>query len=337
MQTAQKEFCEYRGSGASVAEVSHRGGEFLEVYNRAEALLRELLCPPAHWHVLFLQGGASGQAAAIPLNLAAAGQTAAYIVTGHWSRRAADEGALFCRAHIAADTEDSQYTRLPERLDVPAKAAFAHYAVNETIHGVEFFEPPRCDAPLVADASSNILSRPFNFDNHVAVYAGAQKNLGVSGVTIVLVDSKAVCPQPQTPTILNYAKQAEQESMWNTPPTFQIYITALVLEWIKKQGGAAALEEGNIAKARALYDCLDAGFYKTPAAANCRSRMNVPFFLPSEDLTNAFLAEAEERGLVGLRGHKVLGGCRASIYNAMPMAGVAALCELLKDFRNRNG
>ena len=319
-------------------EVSHRGEDFLRVHHEAESLLRELLGVPENYWVLFLQGGATGQAAAIPMNLCAAGDAAAYAVTGYWSARAAEEARAFCQVHVAADTAPGGYVDLPTQFDVPADAAYLHYADNETIHGIEFPTPPDSPAPLIADMSSNILSRQIRVADYALIYAGAQKNLGPTGVTIVIVRADLVRPRAATPSVFDYKKQQAAESMHNTPPTFQIYMVGLVLKWLKAQGGAAAIEKINKEKSAALYACLDSSdFYRMPANPACRSRMNVPFFLPDERLSEDFLTEANKLGLIGLKGHKALGGCRASIYNAMPMDGVAVLIEHLQDFEKRRG
>lgn len=340
MAAAQAEFAEYGDLQTSIMEVSHRGADFLRVYHETEHLLRELMGVPDNYWVLFLPGGATGHAAAIPLNLCAAGDTAAYVVTGYWSAKAAEEAKAFCKTRVVADTADAngKYISLPAQLDVPAGAVYTHYADNETIHGVEFPAPPASAAPLVADMSSNILSRQISVSDYGLIYAGAQKNMGPTGVTTIIVRADLVRPRAGTPSVLNYEKQQQAESMVNTPPTFQIYMVGLVLKWLKEQGGIAAIEKRNAEKAAALYGYLDSSdFYQTPAQADCRSRMNVPFFLPTEEQTAEFLRGAEALHLIGLKGHKAAGGCRASIYNAMPPEGVTALIEYMRDFEKRNG
>ncbi|MGI9307563.1 MAG: 3-phosphoserine/phosphohydroxythreonine transaminase [Gammaproteobacteria bacterium] len=337
MERARDEFLSYRGAGASIMELSHRGAEFMEVYENARALLCELMNIGGDYAVLFLSGGATGAAASLPMNLIPdETQTAAYAITGHWSLRAANEAKKYCRVHIAADT-GKDYDRLPEGFSAPKDAAYLHYADNETIHGVEFSQLPRADIPLIADMSSNILSRPVDVSACGAIYAGAQKNLGPTGVTVVIVRKSLIAPRPQTPLVWDYPLQMQNDSMANTPPTFQIYMVSLVLEWIKEQGGAAEMARRAEEKSRMIYECIDGGFYCSPVAPACRSRMNIPFFLPDEKLTESFLQGAAENNMLGLRGHAVLGGCRASLYNAMPMEGARTLAEYMRDFARRNG
>ena len=333
MQTAQRDFCEYADFRASVMEISHRSAAFLRIYRETEALLRELMQIPSHYWVLFLGGGATGQAAAVPMNLTGNNAQTAYAITGHWSRRAAAEARKYCTVHVAADTSDSNHTTLPHSLDVPADAAYLHIASNETIHGVEFPDAPVATAPLVADMSSNILSRQIHVADYALIYASAQKNLAPSGVTVVIVNPDVVRPQPQTPVVWDYRQQQERESMYNTPPTFQLYMVGLCLKWVKQQGGVGMMEKQNRAKAALIYDCLDASdFYTTPVTGNCRSIVNIPFSLPTDALTDSFLQGAEKRGLLGLKGHRALGGCRASLYNAMPVAGAQELADYLREF-----
>ena len=268
MERARDEFLSYRGCGASVMEISHRGPEFMEIYRRAESLLRELTGAGDDYAALFLPGGATGIAASIPLNLIAEEtQTAAYAITGHWSKRAANEAKKYCKVHAAADTGEN-YAGLPEHMDIPGDAAYLHYADNETIHGVEFSRPPKSDAPLVADMSSNILSRPLNAADYGLIYAGAQKNLGPTGVAIVIVRKSLIKTRPQTPLVWDYPLQMKNESMANTPPTFQIYMVALVLEWLKEQGGVEEMARRNAEKAKMIYECIDGGggFYRAHAA-----------------------------------------------------------------------
>ena len=338
MARAHDEFLTYRGEGASAMEILHRGAAFMDIYEKAHSLLRELLNVGDDYAVLFLTGGATGQAAALAMNLAAdENTTAAYMITGHWSRRAAEEAKKYCRVQIVADTGD-EHTSLPQKTEpVAADAAYLHYADNETVHGVEFLHPPVADVPLVADMSSNILSRPLNINDYGLIYAGAQKNIGPTGVTIVIVRKSLVHPRPQTPRVWDYNLQAENDSMFNTPPTFPIYMSALVLEWIKNEGGLAEMARRSDEKSRLLYDCINEGFYRNDVSPDCRSRMNVPFFLPDDSLTADFLTGAQQNGMIGLKGHAVLGGCRASIYNAMPVAGVRQLTDYMRDFAKRRG
>ncbi len=339
MQKAQSEFLTYRDEQTSVMEISHRGASFMDVYERAEAALRRLMNISDEYAVLFLAGGATGCAASVPMNLIAdEKQNAAYIVSGHWSRRAADEAAKFCQMEVVADTVDSNYTILPTNFSVAENATYLHYAANETIHGVEFFNPPSSSVPLVADMSSNILSQPININDYGVVYAGAQKNLGPTGITVIIVRKSLIKPRRQTPLVWDYSLQIKSESMANTPPTFPIYMMGLVLEWIEEQGGAVEMEKRRREKSELLYQCIDdEGFYNNPVAVDCRSQMNVPFFLADDSLTAEFLAGAEENHLIGLKGHAVLGGCRASLYNAMPLEGVRLLVEYMRDFAKRRG
>lgn len=336
---AQAELCEYRDWRASVMEVSHRSAGFMQVQAEAEALLRELLHIGSEYAVLFLAGGARGQTAAVPLNLAAAQQTAAYVISGHWSRLAAAEAQRFCRVHIAGDNGDTNHTTLPAELDVPEQAAYVHIAENETVHGVEYATLPQVAVPLVADLTSNIATRSLRISDYGLIYAGAQKNLGIAGVTVVIVRRDLPRPQAHTPLVWDYLKQAEAGSMCNTPPTFPIYLLGRVLAWTKQQGGLAQMEKDSHAKAELLYGCLDASAFYRAAVQDvaCRSRVNVPFFLAEERLTADFLSGAQARGLLGLAGHKAVGGIRASLYNSMPLAGVAALVEYLREFECERG
>lgn len=337
MQTAQREFCEYADLRASVMEISHRSDAFLRIRRESESLLRELMDIPPHYWTLFLSGGATGQAAAAAMNLTGdAKACAAYVITGHWSRRAAAEAEKYCNVHIAADTAADGHTTLPAALDIPPDAVYAHIASNETIHGVQFPAAPDVPAPLVADLSSDILARRINVSDYALIYAAAQKNLGPAGVTAVIVRPDMVRPQPQTPAVWDYRLQQEKDSMLNTPPTFQLYMAGLYLQWMKRQGGVDEMEKRNRAKAALIYDCLDnSDFYKTRVAGDCRSIVNIPFSLPTDALTTSFLRGAEQRGLLGLKGHRVLGGCRVSLYNAMPVAGAQALADWMREFEQK--
>ena len=340
MARARDEFAVYRDEGASIMEISHRGAAFMEVYERACASLRELMNIGDDYAVLFLSGGATGQAAAVPMNLIAdAAQTAAYLITGHWSRRAAVEAQKYCQVQIIADTAAHGHTALPATLaPVEETAAYFHYADNETIHGVEFAHPPTVAAPLVADMSSNILSRPININDYALIYAGAQKNIGPTGITVVIVKKSLINARAQTPMVWDYQKQMHADSMMNTPPTFPIYMAGLVLEWIRNEGGTEEMARRNAQKSQLLYDCIDeSDFYRNDVAPACRSRMNVPFFLSDDALTEEFLDGARHNNMIGLKGHAVLGGCRASLYNAMPLQGVRQLTDYMRDFAKRRG
>ena len=342
LERAREELLDWRGSGMSVMEVSHRGTDFIELAARSEANLRELLAVPKDYRVLFLAGGATLQFASVPLNLAPAGATVDYAVTGSWGKKAAEEAARYATVNIVADGESTRYTMIPDPKSwrVSNDAAYLHYTPNETIVGVEFhWIPEVSEAPLVADMSSTLLSRPVDVSRFGIIYAGAQKNIGVAGVALVIVrDDLLGRARPNTPGVINYATMAQSDSMWNTPATFSWYMAALVFEWIKEQGGLKAMALRNHRKAQKLYAAIDAsGFYSNPVDPQCRSWMNVPFTLRDTALEKAFLAEALEAGLSNLKGHRLVGGMRASIYNAMPEAGVDALIEFMRDFERRKG
>ncbi len=342
LQQAKDEMLEWNGSGMSVMEMSHRGKEFTSIAAEAEADLRDLLAIPDNYKVLFLQGGASSQFAAIPMNLLRGKKGADYIVTGSWSKKAVSEAKRYGEVNIAATTEESKFTTTPGQGDLAlsADAAYVHYTPNETIQGVEFpYIPETGDVPLVADMSSTILSRPVDVSKFGMIYAGAQKNIGPAGLTVVIVrDDLLGDVLPVTPTMFNYATMADGESMYNTPPTYGWYLAGLVFKWLKKNGGLQAMAELNQRKAAKLYAAIDgSGFYTNPVTTESRSWMNVPFVLPNADLDAAFLSEAKEAGLVTLKGHRSVGGMRASIYNAMPEEGVDALIAFMAGFAKRNG
>jgi phosphoserine aminotransferase len=340
---AQEELLDWHGAGCSVMEMSHRGKEFMAILDQAEADLRELMGIPEQYKVLFLQGGATQQFAQIPMNLLA-GRSADYIVTGSWSKKAVKEAQRIGNVRVAASTESSGFTRLPtaEEIKLDPFAAYLHVCTNETIHGVEIPAERIADTgvPLVADMSSHILSRPVNVEKFGLIYAGAQKNIGPSGLTLVVVHRDLLGMAPLTiPTVMDYAVMAENGSMLNTPPTYGIYMAGLVFQWLKRQGGLAGMAAVNAEKARILYSAIDnsGGFYTNPVDPDCRSRMNVPFVLANPDLDAAFLAESKAAGLASLKGHKSVGGMRASIYNAVPLAGVQVLVDFMNDFARRNG
>ena len=339
---AREEMLDWQGSGMSVMEMSHRGKEFMSIAERARTDLRDLLGIPANYKALFLQGGASAQFAAVPLNLLRGKNRADYVHTGEWAKKAIGEAKKFCAVSIAASSEDENFTYAPRqpawRLD-PA-AAYVHYTANETIGGVEFQWVPDTGAvPLVCDLSSSVLSRPLDVGKFGAIYAGAQKNIGPAGLTIVIVREDLIGHAALgTPSVFDYKVQADNDSMYNTPPTYAIYIAGLVLQWLKAKGGLAAMEKINVAKAGLLYDLLDSsGFYRSLVARDDRSRMNVPFTLSDSARDDAFLKQAAQQGLTQLKGHRSVGGMRASIYNAMPLAGVKALVEFMRDFERRQG
>lgn len=339
---AREEMLDWHGSGMSVMEMSHRGKEFISIAETAQADLRGLLGIASNYKILFLQGGASAQFALVPLNLLRGKNKADYIHTGEWAKKAIGEAKRFCTVSIAASSEDKNFTYAPKqsawRLD-PA-AAYVHYTGNETIGGVEFHWIPDTGAvPLVCDLSSSLLSRPLDVSRFGVIYAGAQKNIGPAGLTIVIVrDDLIGHAAPGTPATFDYKVQADTDSMYNTPPTYAIYVAGLVLKWLKAKGGLAQMEKINIAKAALLYDLLDSsGFYHSPVARDDRSRMNVPFTLRDAALDDAFLKQAAQHGLIQLKGHRSVGGMRASIYNAMPLEGVKVLVQFMRDFERRHG
>jgi phosphoserine aminotransferase len=342
LEQAAHEMLDWHGSGMSVMEMSHRGDEFVAIHAKAEADLRELLAIPQNYKVLFLQGGAAAQFATIPMNLLRGKLGADYVSTGQWSKKAIGEAKKYCKVNVAASSEDANFTYVPKQASwkLDPGAAYVHVTTNETIGGVEFHWTPDTGAvPLVADASSHILSRPMDVSRYALIYAGAQKNIGPAGLTIVIVrDDLIGHAAPVTPTVFDYKVQAESDSMYNTPPTYGIYMAGLVFQWLKGLGGVSKMEEVNIAKANLIYDYLDqTEFYHSPVAKEDRSRMNIPFTLRNDALDDAFLVEAERQGLMQLKGHRSVGGMRASIYNAMPVAGVRALVQFMREFERKHG
>ena len=337
---AGDEMLDWRGSGMGVMEMSHRGKEFMAIAAAAEADLRELLAIPAHYKVLFLQGGATLQFAQVPMNLLRGSPRADYVVTGEWSKKAVKEAKAYCDVHVAASSEDRKFAYAPRQWDVRRDAAYVHYCSNETIGGVEFHWVPDPGAvPLVADASSHFLSRPLEVQKFGLIYAGAQKNAGPAGLTLVIVREDLLGGAARgTPSVMDYKQQADAGSMLNTPATYSLYVAGLVFKWLRQLGGLAEIERRNIAKARLLYEAIDAGrFYDNPVDPADRSRMNVPFRLPDERLDAPFLKGAEERGMVQLKGHRAVGGMRASLYNAMPLEGVERLAAYMREFAARRG
>jgi len=342
LERAREELLDWGGTGMSVMEMSHRGKDFVAIAERAEADLRRLMGIPEDYHVLFLQGGATSQFAMVPMNLLRGRGRADYIDTGLWSRKAIKEARRYCEVNVAASSEAQGYTTIPPRETwrLDPQAAYVHYTPNETIGGVEFhWVPDTGEVPLVADMSSTILSRPVDVSRFGLIYAGAQKNIGPAGLTVVIVRKDLVGETlPGTPTMFDYAAHAEAGSMLNTPPTFAWYLAGLVFQWLLEQGGLEAMAERNRRKAEKLYAAIDAsGLYRNPVDPACRSWMNVPFTLADPRLDAAFLAEAEAAGLVALKGHRSVGGMRASIYNAMPEEGVDRLIEFMQDFERRHG
>ena len=343
LRQAQAEMLEWNDAGASIVEISHRGPEFMGVAAAAEQALRTLLSIPDDYAVLFTQGGATTAQALIPLNFAAPGQPADYVVTGHWGKTALKQAAPYVATHVAATSEAERFRAIPARntWQLAADSAYVHITANETIHGVEFRDIPDVgDVPLVADFSSSIASEPLDVSRFGIIYAGAQKNLGPVGISVVIVrrDLLERAGQPRA-DIFDYRSQLKGESMLNTPPTWNWYLLGLTVQWMLDEGGVAEFAKRNARKAALLYAAIDGsgGFYRNDIDPTVRSRMNVPFFLQDEALDKAFLAEAKDAGLIALKGHRVIGGMRASIYNAMPEAGVQALADFMRDFQARRG
>jgi phosphoserine aminotransferase len=342
LRKAQAELLDWQGSGMSVMEVSHRGTDFVEFAARSERTLRELLGVPERYKVLFLQGGATLQFAAVPLNLAPPGSVADYVVTGNWGEKAVQEAERYIRVNVAATSKASKFTTVPDPKTwaVSSSAAYLHYTPNETVFGVELHSVPEVsDAPLVADMSSTLLSRPIDVSRFGVIYAGAQKNIGPAGLAIVIVREDLLGrARRETPGVIDYKTMAENDSMWNTPSTLSWYFAGLVFDWLKEQGGLEAMGKINERKATKLYAAIDgSGFYKNPVDKAYRSWMNIPFTLPNAELDKPFLQEAKAAGLTNLKGHRVVGGMRASLYNAMPEAGVDALIGFMADFAKRRG
>jgi phosphoserine aminotransferase len=337
LRQAQEELMEWRDSGMSVMEMSHRGRFFSLIAEELENDLRTLLAIPDNYKVLFMQGGATAQFSFIPQNILNGKTRACYVNTGAWSEKAIQDAKNYCEVIVSASSEASKFTNIPDPSGwvLDEQAAYLHYTANETIHGVEFPDIPDSGGlPLVSDMSSNILSRKFDLSRFGLVYAGTQKNMGPAGVTVVIVRDDLIGKAgKQTPQVFNYADQAKNHSMLNTPATYNWYLVGLVLKWLLKQGGVDAIEQRNIAKAELLYQTIDqSSLYRNPVETSCRSRMNVPFILADQNLDKPFLAAAEANGLFELKGHRSVGGMRASIYNAMPEEGVRALCDFMAEF-----
>ena len=342
LERAAAELVEYRGAGMSVMEMSHRGKAFEEIFARTKQAVIDLLGVPEDYQVLFLQGGATAQFAMVPMNLLGSVGKADYVNTGVWSKKAIAEARKFGSVNVAASSEAEGFHRVPrqDELALDPAAAYCHITSNNTICGTEYpYTPDTGNVPLVADASSNILSRPLDVARYGLIYAGAQKNLGPSGVTLVVMRKDLLGRAGAgVPTAFDYRIHAEADSMYHTPPTYAIYILGLVCDWLRDQGGVTAIEQVNIRKAQRLYACIDGSdFYHCPTEPESRSRMNVPFTLANPDLDATFLADAAAAGLVFLKGHRLVGGMRASLYNAMPEAGVDALVSFLQEFERRQG
>ncbi|HQX01691.1 MAG TPA: 3-phosphoserine/phosphohydroxythreonine transaminase [Anaerolineales bacterium] len=341
LQQAQAELLDFKGTGMSVMEISHRSKEFEAVIQTAEADLRDLLGIPANYKIMFLQGGATLQFAMLAMNLRATG-SADYIVTGAWSKIALKEAQKLGTARAAANTEKEGFNCIPANLDLDPNAAYLHMTSNETIHGVEYFSEPTPPAgvPLVCDTSSDFISRPVDVTKYAFLYAGAQKNAGPSGVTVVIARDDMLERTPANlPVMLDYKTLAASGSLHNTPPSFAIYMVGLVFQWAKRQGGLAAIEKVNRVKAGLVYDAIDqsGGFYRGHAKPEARSLMNIPFRLPSEELEETFAKEAKKNNLIGLKGHRSVGGMRASVYNAVTTEGAQSLVDFMKEFQKKNG
>ena len=341
LERAQKELVNFQNTGMSVMELSHRSKDYEEVHNRANSLLRELLGIPDNYEVLFLQGGASLQFSMIPMNFLKEGKTAHFIMSGAWSDKALKEAKFFGETRILASSKEDNYTHIPTdySLDEVKDGAYLHITSNNTIFGTQWQDYPDSPIPLIADMSSDILCKEIDVEKFSLIYAGAQKNLGPSGVTVVIVKKEFLeSAKEDVPTILNYRTHAKNNSLFNTPPTFAIYMLSLVLEWVKEQGGVKNIQKINEEKAGYIYSAIDTsdGFYKAHATDDSRSLMNITFTLPSEELTKKFLQEAKERQFIGLAGHRSVGGCRASTYNAVPKEACVALAEFMTEFKNQN-
>jgi len=342
MQLARAEFLDWHGAGMSVMEMSHRSDEFMSIATQTEADFRELLAIPENYKVLFLQGGASSQFAMVPLNLLAGKNTADYFHTGIWSGKALKEAKRFCKVNVIADDDNDTLLSVPEAetWSLDPDAAYVYYTDNETISGVQFpIIPDVADVPLVTDMTSNLLSKPLDVSRYGVIFAGAQKNIGPSGLMVVIVREDLLGHAPKNvPSMYDYAIQAKSNSMYNTPPTYSWYMSGLVLKWIKEQGGLEAMERMSLARSDSLYQAIDdSDFYNNPVAARYRSRMNVPFTLIDDSLNEKFANEAKDHGLVALQGHRSVGGMRASMYNAMPGEGVDALITFMQEFERTNG
>jgi phosphoserine aminotransferase len=341
LEQAQKELVNFKNTGMSVMELSHRSKEYEEVHNRAITLLRELMNIPDTYEVLFLQGGGSLQFSMIPMNFLQEGKTAHYILSGAWSEKALKEAKDFGETRVLASSKDANYTHIPTdySLEDIKDGAYLHITTNNTIYGTQWNEYPTSPIPLIADMSSDILFKEIDVEKFSLIYAGAQKNLGPSGVTVVIVKKDFLeTARTNVPTMLSYSTYAENNSLYNTPPTFAIYMLSLVLEWVKEQGGVKSIQKNNEEKAKYIYDVIDnsEGFYKAHATEDSRSLMNITFTLPNEELTKKFLQEAKERQFIGLAGHRSVGGCRASTYNAVPKEACEALANFMTEFKNQN-
>ncbi|MFC5987172.1 3-phosphoserine/phosphohydroxythreonine transaminase [Marinicrinis lubricantis] len=343
LQQAQEQFVDFQGIGMSIMEISHRSKQYEQVHHETQDLLRELMNIPSNYKILFLQGGASTQFAMIPMNLVKSGQMSSYVHTGSWANKAIKEAKLFGEVQIAASSKEQEFKEIPDlsKLAINPKAAYLHVTSNETIGGIQYSEYPNTgDIPLIADMSSDILCRPVDVSRFGMIYAGAQKNLGPSGVTLVIAREDLVQQSPEhVPTMFRYDTHVENNSLYNTPPVYSIYMVNLVLKWIKGKGGLAEVQQFNTEKASLIYDAIDSsnGFYKGVAVPKDRSIMNITFTMSSEELEKQFIAESQKEGFVGLKGHRSVGGLRASTYNAVPYESCKALADFMIDFQKRNG
>jgi phosphoserine aminotransferase len=343
LEEAQSELLNFKGTGMSVMENSHRSKEYEAINSEAEALVKELLGVPENYRVLFLQGGASTQFAAVPMNLVSSGSHADYILTGAWAEKAYKEASKFVKTNVAASTKEENYTRIPraDEIKVSKDPAYVHLCSNNTIFGTQWQSfPDLGDVSMVGDMSSDILSRRFDVSKFALIYAGAQKNLGPAGVTVVIIRKDLLEGIPSSiPSMLRYDIHAKNDSLYNTPPSFSVYMVNLVLRWLKNNGGLAAAEKRNAEKAALIYEAIDnsEGYYRGHAFKDSRSLMNITFRLPSEELEKTFAAEATKQGMIGLKGHRSVGGIRASVYNAMSIEGCMALVDFMKAFQNKNG
>lgn len=333
-QEASQAVLNFNNTGLSILEISHRSKEFEQVIAEAERTVRELLHVPQNYSILFLQGGASQQFAMIPMNLLKEGGKAAYLDTGVWASKAAKEASKIGQVEVVASSSDKNYTYIPKNFEIPADADYFHYTSNNTIYGTEIFEKPATGIPTIVDMSSDIFSREINVSEFDVIYAGAQKNMGPAGVTLVIIKDELLGKTGRTiPTIFDYQAHIKAESMYNTPPTFAIYVSLLNLRWLKAKGGVAVMEQENIIKARTLYDEIERNsFFKGTAAVEDRSRMNITFVMDSPELEAEFLTLAKERNLIGIKGHRSVGGFRASVYNALTLTSINALVDAMKEF-----
>ncbi len=343
LEEAQSELLNFKGTGMSVMENSHRTKEYEAINSEAEALIKELLGVPENYRVLFLQGGASTQFAAVPMNLVSSDSHADYILTGVWAEKARDEASKFIKTNVVASTKGENYNRIPriDEIKLSEGPTYVHLCSNNTIYGTQWQSfPDLGDVPLIGDMSSDILSRRFDVSKFGLIYAGAQKNLGPAGVTVVIIRNDLLDKIPSNiPTMLRYDIHAKNDSLYNTPPSFSVYMVNLVLRWIKNNGGLAAMEKRNVEKAAYIYNTIDNsdGFYQGHAVKDSRSQMNITFRLPNEELERSFASEATKQGMVGLKGHRSVGGLRASVYNAMSSEGCMALAQFMKAFQSKNG